>query len=558
MYIKRLKINNFRGIKELNWKLNKNFVCLIGPGDSTKTTILVAIEWALYPYWNINVSDYDFYDCNVENNINIEVTIGDFPEEFLKEENFGLYLRKDVDNEVDNDEPDSDNEAFLTIRLSINKYYEQEWFVINNRSEGKKISVKDRAKLSVGRIGENFYKDFNLGRNSVLKKYGDSFDELDKSLIDVYREIDNSVKDISNSTLSNIANNISTVTEEYAISPQNGFNTKIDFRNSEIGYSNINIYDGNVPLQLNGTGTKRLMSSALNINSLNPNSIVLIDEIEYGLEPYRLRKLIKNLKEKNANGQVIFTSHSPISVIEVEANDIVICRSSQGKTTCTNVPNELQDVIRAVPEALLSKKVIVTEGKTEFGLIRSLNQKWQKEDKNIEYYGVSTVEGRGGDKSCKRAEELHQLGYNVLVFIDSDVKATNIKANEISEKGIKVIQWNDNVSTEERIFLDTPKEKIQELINIGIEINSEEKIKQWINQSISINTTNYNEIESALGEDKSRKELGKISKDSGWYKRVDRGELLGDFIRENYDSFDSNKDIIKKLEKVREWAYNEI
>lgn len=393
MYIKRLKINNFRGIKELNWKLDKKFICLIGPGDSTKTTILVAIEWALYPYWNINVSDYDFYDCNVENNINIEVTIGDFPEEFLKEENFGLYLRKDVDNEVDNDEPDSDNEAFLTIRLSINKYYEQEWFVINNRSEGKKISVKDRAKLSVGRIGENFYKDFNLGRNSVLKKYGDSFDELDKSLIDVYREIDNSVKDISNSTLSNIANNISTVTEEYAISPQNGFNTKIDFRNSEIGYSNINIYDGNVPLQLNGTGTKRLMSSALNINSLNPNSIVLIDEIEYGLEPYRLRRLIRNLKSKNSNGQVIFTSHSPISIVEVTSDNIVICRSSNGTTTCTDVPSDLQDVIRAIPEALLSKKVLITEGKTEFGLIRSLDQKWQEDNKNIEYYGVSIVEG---------------------------------------------------------------------------------------------------------------------------------------------------------------------
>ena len=62
MYIKRIKINNFRGIKELNKEFDNRLICLIGNSDSTKTTILDAIELCLYPYWTI--TDTDFYNCN--------------------------------------------------------------------------------------------------------------------------------------------------------------------------------------------------------------------------------------------------------------------------------------------------------------------------------------------------------------------------------------------------------------------------------------------------------------------------------------------------------------
>jgi hypothetical protein len=44
-----VKIDNFRGIRKLRWAPNAKMNCLIGPGDSTKTTILDAIELALNP-----------------------------------------------------------------------------------------------------------------------------------------------------------------------------------------------------------------------------------------------------------------------------------------------------------------------------------------------------------------------------------------------------------------------------------------------------------------------------------------------------------------------------
>ena len=60
MKIRRLGISRFRGIRQLVWEPRGPFVCLLGPGDSTKTTILDAIELVLAPRWSVQFDDSDF------------------------------------------------------------------------------------------------------------------------------------------------------------------------------------------------------------------------------------------------------------------------------------------------------------------------------------------------------------------------------------------------------------------------------------------------------------------------------------------------------------------
>ena len=56
MKIRKLEIQNFRGIKRLEWDLpNEKTFCLIGSGDSTKTTVLEAIRCAFSPQWNLSL-----------------------------------------------------------------------------------------------------------------------------------------------------------------------------------------------------------------------------------------------------------------------------------------------------------------------------------------------------------------------------------------------------------------------------------------------------------------------------------------------------------------------
>jgi predicted ATP-dependent endonuclease of OLD family len=45
MQIRNVQIQRFRGIKSLDWCVDGQIICLIGPGDSTKSTILSAIDY---------------------------------------------------------------------------------------------------------------------------------------------------------------------------------------------------------------------------------------------------------------------------------------------------------------------------------------------------------------------------------------------------------------------------------------------------------------------------------------------------------------------------------
>ena len=42
--IRRLEIRNFRSIQNLDWAPSNGMNCLIGPGDSGKSTVLDAID----------------------------------------------------------------------------------------------------------------------------------------------------------------------------------------------------------------------------------------------------------------------------------------------------------------------------------------------------------------------------------------------------------------------------------------------------------------------------------------------------------------------------------
>jgi putative ATP-dependent endonuclease of OLD family len=93
MRIVQIEIQNFRGIREMTWAPAEGVNCLIGPGDSTKTTVLDAVELCLNPRFSFVADDCDFHNLDVEKTVRIVVTLGDLPSEFLSEDRYGLHLR---------------------------------------------------------------------------------------------------------------------------------------------------------------------------------------------------------------------------------------------------------------------------------------------------------------------------------------------------------------------------------------------------------------------------------------------------------------------------------
>ena len=64
--IRKIVIKNFRGMKALDWNVpTADIFCLIGKGDSSKSTILESIRYTLHPQRNLAISDSDFYQCKI-------------------------------------------------------------------------------------------------------------------------------------------------------------------------------------------------------------------------------------------------------------------------------------------------------------------------------------------------------------------------------------------------------------------------------------------------------------------------------------------------------------
>ena len=190
MRIQHILIKNFRGIKHLDWKVDGDFICFIGPGDSTKSTILDAIEYALSPRYNIPIEDSDFYNLDADKQFEISVTIGQLPEILLSEQKYGLCLRGWKDGSGLQDEPNDDCESVLTISLQVSKDMEPKWLILNDRlQDEKRISQGDRAILCMSRLGTYINRHLSWSPGSLLSMMTGEDINLNQILLEAVRKV---------------------------------------------------------------------------------------------------------------------------------------------------------------------------------------------------------------------------------------------------------------------------------------------------------------------------------------------------------------------------------
>ncbi|TFD75321.1 hypothetical protein [Cryobacterium psychrophilum] len=64
-------------MKKGDWDFSSSFVALVGPGDSTKTTVLDAMGLVLSSRYNVTFTDADFFGCDTQLPIVIEAVVVD-------------------------------------------------------------------------------------------------------------------------------------------------------------------------------------------------------------------------------------------------------------------------------------------------------------------------------------------------------------------------------------------------------------------------------------------------------------------------------------------------
>ena len=151
MKIRHVSVKNFRGIQQLEWNVGADVVCLIGPGDATKSTVLDAIAYALSPKWFLGLNDADFFAADTSEPIVIEVTVTHPPRHLLTETKYALLQRGWSAEHGLSDDPDPVGDAALTVRLTVDDALEPHSFGVERRGGCSRIGPGDATEHGLRR-----------------------------------------------------------------------------------------------------------------------------------------------------------------------------------------------------------------------------------------------------------------------------------------------------------------------------------------------------------------------------------------------------------------------
>lgn len=565
MKIRKVKIQNFRGVKELDWSLpNADIFCLIGKGDSSKSTILEAIRYAFHPQWNLTLSDSDFHQCKVADSIVIEVTIGALTEAFCSLDKYGLYLRGwDSATLKLTDEPEDHLEGVLTVRLTVDKDLEPKWVVVCDRHpDGVPFKQGDRNKVSVGFIGAYSEKQLSWATGTALAKLTEaqSLNELLATASRTARASLDANRPVTLKNFDTAAEKSQEIAKLLGVPVSDAYKAHLDLASINLKVGGLALHDGDIPLRQLGLGSRRMLLCGIQKMGLEEGHITLFDEVEFGLEPHRITRLIKHVRE-DKRGQYLLTTHSPTVLRELTVKELYVVHSKGGVVQITSTAKdgleqlEVQGKIRSSTEAFLAKKVVVCEGATEVGFVRGFDDHQVGKGKDpLSYHGVALLDAKGASKIKGLAKAFKSLGYDVSVLADADAEDqfSMADAAALVNLGVSVHMWSDKLSLEERALQDLPWESV--LFSLRL---AQDELGFAVYDQVR------SEFQEALDQDiakwadgaKLRTVIGVAAKKGGWFKDTTRGDQWFKVASPAFDDAAfSRRDLAVKLGALWTWA----
>ena len=555
--IRKIEIRNFRGIRELDWLPSPGINCLIGPGDTGKSTVLDAIDLCLGARRNVPIADSDFHKLDVTQPISITITLGSLDAELLNLDGYGLFLRgMDLSTGVVEDEPRAGLETVLLLNLAVESDLEPVSTLLSNRAArqglSKGLSWKDRQKLSPTRIGA--FAEHNLAwqRNSVLHRISDERADASTALVAAGRSARLAFGTVADEQLSGALEKVRTTAHGLGIPIGTTPHAMLDAHSVSFNGGTIALHDTDgIPLRSLGTGSTRLLVAGLQREAAASTSAVLADELEYGLEPHRIGHFLLYLgcKEVTPPLQAFVTSHSPVVLRELSGAQLFVMRWQPVRHVISpvGITNEAQSTIRAYPEAFLAPRVIVCEGASEVGFLRGLDQYCQANGiPTLASKGVAFVDSGGGtpERPYERAAVFQNLDFRALVLRDDDVLPDPAVEQAFLQRGGRVVAWRERRALEDELFAVVPGESVKQMLAYAIDLHGKETIEHHIAKA-SNNTATYLNIlfqatAGTLTLD-ARAILGKASRirKTGWFKQISWMETVArDFVFPSWNLLD--------------------
>ncbi|UIK19369.1 ATP-dependent nuclease [Rhizobium leguminosarum] len=570
--IRKIEIENFRGIKHLVWHPQPGLNCLVGPGDSGKSTILDAIDICLGARRTLQIIDADFFELAVENAISITLTLGNLGSELKSIDGYASYLRGyDKTSQTVEDEPGKGLETVLSLNLRVESDLEPVWSLISDRAhaagQARGLSWTDRNNLSPVRIGALSDHNLSWRRGSLLNRLSDETADASVALLDAARSARKSFGVDAEKNLGKALAVVTQVAGDLGIDVGVKARAELEAHSVSVTAGTISLHDDTgVPLRRLGIGSTRLMISGLQQKIASESAILLVDELEHGLEPHRIIRFLDNLgaKQKDQPLQVFLTSHSPVAVRELSVEQLSIVRSLAARHEVRWVGDhaDLQGTVRLYPEAFLARSVLVCEGASEVGLVRGVDQsRVDLGKRSMHASGTCLVSANGYSNIMSRANAFQALGYRVATFRDDDYQPPLAEELDFQLADGEIFTWRKGKKLEVELFDSLPVEAVKTLLERALEDRSEGEIDSQV-RSYSNNLVTLETVRAQCGagalEPATRLALGNAAGGNkegkkAWFKSVGAMEEIGrEVVGRNLT--DSDAAFVKVVLDIRKWC----
>lgn len=497
------------------------------------------------------------------------------------DQKYGLHLRgwNETDQKV-NDEMVEGDQTALTIKAVLDPdTLEWRWEIFNERLEGEppRLGFKDAKSIAPNRLGEYADRHLTWGRNSVLGRVekGPNASELLASSV---RQAKASFAAGDRSSFDEVVKLTEKVGANFLVPKAQAYEAQLDIHSGMLASGAVSLHDGNMPLRTLGSGSSRLMVAGVQHSGPQQN-ITLVDELELGLEPHRIMRLLRLLRsgfpqEGEAPPivhQTFLTTHSPVVVCELDVAELYCVRNSAGSVTvrCAQ-PAEGQSEtaqrhVRSSPHAFLAPRLLIGEGRTEVGFWRALDDLWFANDKeSLAYQGVVAIDGGGNDNAVKLGLHMQKLGYCCFALLDTDVVVSAANKQKFEEAGGLIAEWADGCDIERRIFLDVPWGTVREIIEYALETSGEGRVLSNLCLADGAANLDRAALDALPESDANRAWLAsaailKVEKSSGgkedrsWFKDMTRGEQLGRIVFGCLPEIPQTP-LAKTINDVRHWV----
>lgn len=518
MYINKLRIQNYKSFLdsgEINFK--HDIFAFIGQNNTGKSAILDAIQ-TFFPKCKKNISPNDYHKGTGEDII-IEIWFKGATPEYLESTLYKDKIQKQYEkiNEIKNTyAEDKDSKTLKELerqREKLNEIRDREYktalekygieydelYIKMIATKGNRITKKHYNKQGEELKDADLNKilpevrvipalrdpkaESTAGNNSYLKELIQMLDEESKTNIELngkslsYSELNEVLSEETKKRCEKLANKITYFYNE-AVGRKE---FKIDIA------STVNISKGtdyfttitdtitNISNDILDCGTGyqsmiilSILETYVQISESKVKYILLIEEPEVYLHPELQRRMIDTLIRISKDNQVVFTSHSPITVSNLSDKNIKLVEKENGQARVSSIcPKKVIDELGIKPDDILFHKgIIFVEGKDDYEVVTSLIEKI--ESSMVDKINVIQTHSCQNLKFYANAELLMNINFDVpvLVLRDADTKEPEFQKEKLCDEITDTLFKEPQYLKMDKEELEMKKEKLKDSIYV--------------------------------------------------------------------------------------------